>query len=254
MNKKLQLHGFNNLTKTLSFNIYDIAYATGEDVGKYIDYIDNEFNVERLTGVLAEVTSIIGASILHVAHQDYEPQGASVTMMIAEDSIEHIMPEAVVAHLDKSHITVHTYPESHPHDGINTFRADIDVSSCGLVSPLNALDYLIRSFDSDIVTMDYRVRGFTRDVDGAKYFIDHEISSIQDFIPDDIKTHYHRVDLNAFGENIFHTKMMVRDWKLEDYLFGDFSKVSAVGNLGQIGSRLKHEMDEIFCGRHLPVA
>ena len=25
--KKLKLHGFNNLTKTLSFNIYDICYA-----------------------------------------------------------------------------------------------------------------------------------------------------------------------------------------------------------------------------------
>lgn len=29
---KLKLHGFNNLTKTLSFNIYDICYAeTSED-------------------------------------------------------------------------------------------------------------------------------------------------------------------------------------------------------------------------------
>ena len=27
INKKLKLHGFNNLTKTLSFNIYDICYA-----------------------------------------------------------------------------------------------------------------------------------------------------------------------------------------------------------------------------------
>ena len=25
--RKLKLHGFNNLTKTLSFNIYDICYA-----------------------------------------------------------------------------------------------------------------------------------------------------------------------------------------------------------------------------------
>ncbi|HCH77211.1 MAG TPA: S-adenosylmethionine decarboxylase, partial [Pseudomonas sp.] len=27
MKSKLKLHGFNNLTKTLSFNIYDICYA-----------------------------------------------------------------------------------------------------------------------------------------------------------------------------------------------------------------------------------
>ena len=28
---KLKLYGFNNLTKTLSFNIYDICYALSEE-------------------------------------------------------------------------------------------------------------------------------------------------------------------------------------------------------------------------------
>ena len=55
--------------------------------------------------------------------------------------------ESVVAHLDKSHVTVHTYPEYHPDNAISTFRVDIDVSTCGKISPLNALDYLIESFD-----------------------------------------------------------------------------------------------------------
>ena len=36
------------------------------------------------------------------------------------------------------------------------------------ISPLNALDYLIGSFDSDIITTDYRVRGFTRNMEGEK--------------------------------------------------------------------------------------
>ena len=36
--KKLKLHGFNNLTKTLSFNIYDINYAeTAEQTSQYIE-------------------------------------------------------------------------------------------------------------------------------------------------------------------------------------------------------------------------
>ncbi len=47
--------------------------------------------------------------------------------------------------------------------------------------PLNTLDYLIRSFDSDIITIDYRVRGFTRDVSGKKCFMEQEMTSIQDF-------------------------------------------------------------------------
>ena len=49
---------------------------------------------------------------------------------------------------------------------------DIDVATCGTISPLKALNYLIGSFDSDIITIDYRVRGFTRDMDGKKHFID----------------------------------------------------------------------------------
>jgi len=33
------------------------------------------------------VSDIIGANILNIAHQDYDPQGASVTMLISEESI-----------------------------------------------------------------------------------------------------------------------------------------------------------------------
>ena len=149
--KKIKLYGFNNLTKTLSFNMYDICYAkTPQHRREYIEYIDEEYNAERLTGILTEVAKIIGANILNIAQQDYEPQGSSVTMLVAEDKeasealvaetfedIDEDEPkkkkkkkkqtDAVVAHLDKSHITVHTYPESHPDQGISTFRADIDV-------------------------------------------------------------------------------------------------------------------------------
>jgi S-adenosylmethionine decarboxylase len=65
---------------------------------------------------------------------------------------KELISDAVVAHMDKSHITVHTYPETHPQNGIATFRADIDVATCGVISPLKALNYLIDSFESDIVT------------------------------------------------------------------------------------------------------
>ncbi|HFD87158.1 MAG TPA: S-adenosylmethionine decarboxylase, partial [Gammaproteobacteria bacterium] len=62
-NKKIQLHGFNNLTKTLSFNIYDICYArTVAQHKQYIEYIDEMYNAERLTDILTEVSHIIGAN------------------------------------------------------------------------------------------------------------------------------------------------------------------------------------------------
>tara|TARA_R110002095_G_scaffold211827_1_gene200397 strand:- start:6701 stop:6943 length:243 start_codon:yes stop_codon:yes gene_type:complete len=64
--------------------------------------------------------------------------------------------------LDKSHVTVHTDPEIHPVEGIATHRVDIDVSTCGVNSALEARNYMNPQFDTDIVTVDYRVRGVTR--------------------------------------------------------------------------------------------
>ncbi|MCH6903959.1 hypothetical protein BED12_23025 [Escherichia coli] len=52
--KKLKLHGFNNLTKSLSFCIYDICYAkTAEERDGYIAYIDELYNANRLTEILS---------------------------------------------------------------------------------------------------------------------------------------------------------------------------------------------------------
>lgn len=257
---KLSLHGFNNITKSLSFNIYDISYTKPEHTKKYIDYIDESYNTERLTNILNDVTEIIGATVLNVAQQDYEPQGSSVTMLIAEgmqstaasDNLEQPgpVPKAVVAHLDKSHITVHTYPESHPYNDISTFRADIDVSTCGFISPLKALNFLIHSFESDIVIVDYRVRGFTRYEDGTKLFIDHKISSIQNFLSSDIGERFQMVDVNLYEENLFHTKMMANSFNLDDYLF-DSSNDPLSDQERKIAEKiLKHEIAEIFYGRN----
>src|ERR1700756_2032716 len=265
-NPKLKLLGFNNLTKTLSFNIYDICYARSQQhQQEYIEYIDEAYNAERLTHILTEVADIIGANILNVARQDYDPQGASVTMLISEGHHDglHVpqLPtvtqgapvdkESVVAHLDKSHITVHTYPESHPDQGISTFRADIDVSTCGRISPLKALNYLIKSFESDIVVMDYRVRGFTRNVRGMKHYIDHNIDSIQNFISRENKDRYDMVDVNVYQENIFHTKMRLKELDLDTYLFGEGVSELPPRDAKRIRERVDHEIMEIFYGRNI---
>jgi len=259
---RLKLKDFNNLTKTLSFNIYDINYArTAEQRQEYLDYIDEEYNAERLTTILTDVSHIIGANILNIARQDYDPQGASVAILIAEEPIYSSditnteapgpLPETVVGHLDKSHITVHTYPESHPDNGISTFRVDIDVSTCGRISPLRALNYLIHSFDSDIVTMDYRVRGFTRDVDGYKHYIDHEINSIQNFIAEDTRSMYQMIDVNVYQENIFHTKMRLKELELDNYLFGVDASELEDDERRHITRQLETEVLEIFYGRNI---
>ena len=256
---RLRLQGFNNLTKALSFNIYDVCYASSEDERRrYIEYIDEEYNADRLTQILTDVAEIIGANILNVARQDYDPQGASVTILISEEPVidkkdagKEIISDAVVAHMDKSHITVHTYPETHPDNGIATFRADIDVATCGVISPLKALNYLIESLASDIVIMDYRVRGFTRDVKAKKHYIDHKIKSIQDFIAKNIKSRYEMLDVNVYQENIFHTKMHLKDFDLDNYLFEEKAKNLSFKERMKIEARLKREIEELYHGRNL---
>ena len=264
---KLKLYGFNNLTKSLSFNIYDVCYAKSEREQKdYIAYIDEQYNSDRLTKILCDVTEMIGASVLNISKQDYDPQGASVSLLITEEALlttvidescncgKYSMVdsrETILGHLDKSHVTVHTYPEYHPDNSLATFRVDIDVSTCGAISPLNTLDFLIGSFDSDIITIDYRVRGFTRDVDGQKFYIDHDITSIQDYIADDTLTKYDAIDVNVYQSNIFHTKMLIKEIELQNYLFNkDVYELPPKQRLA-ITDSLRKEMIEIFSGMNI---
>lgn len=249
MENKIKLYGFNNLTKTLSFNIYDICYAkTRQEQQDYIAYIDDQYNSDRLKNILFKLTDMVGATVLNVSLQDYEPQGASVTFLISEESMIPAGSEKVVAHLDKSHITVHTYPEYHPDNSVATFRVDIDMSTCGKITPLSTLDFLIGSFDSDIITMDYRVRGFTRDVRGKKIFIDHKIKSIQDYIAEETLKKYDMIDINMYQANIFHTKALIKEIDLQNYLFkADVYEIPPQERL-RISNVLRKEMIEIFSG------
>lgn len=260
---KMKLYGFNNLTKSLSFNIYDVCYAkTAREQKEYIAYIDEQYNSDRLTKILFHLTEMIGAHVLNVSKQDYEPQGASVTFLIAEgnmlpsgyETLEAAsinLRDTVVGHLDKSHVTVHTYPEYHPDTCIATFRVDIDVATCGEITPLSTLDYLIGSFDSDIITMDYRVRGFTREVEGKKLFMDHKITSIQEYIAPETMQKYDAIDINMYQANLFHTKMLIKEMELQNYLFNtDIYEIPPKTRL-QISNNLRQEMIEIFSGTNV---
>ena len=236
MGEKLKLYGFNNLTKALSFNIYDVCYAkTAREQRDYIAYIDEQYNSERLTNILTTLTDMISAKVLNIARQDYDPQGASVTILIAEGSM----------------VTVHTYPEYHPETCLATFRVDIDVATCGEITPLSTLDYLIGSFDSDIITMDYRVRGFTRDMNGKKLFLDHEVASIQNYIDPKTLLRYDAVDMNLYAANLFHTRMMLKEIDLQNYLFKtDVYELPPQERL-EIMENLRREMIEIYSGRNI---
>ena len=99
--------------------------------------------------------------------------------------------------------------------------------------------------------MDYRVRGFTRDINGRKVYIDHDITSVQDYISDEILDKYAAYDINIVSDNIFHTKMMVKKFRLENYLFGSESTKLSPADKTKLRKLLKSEMQEIFECRNL---
>jgi S-adenosylmethionine decarboxylase len=213
------LHGYNQLTKSLVLSLYKLDYiACNESKTNYIKRINNEFCANKLADMLTEIAHTIGGQVLNRAIRNYQPQGASATLMIAEasnDEANQPMPSSIVAHLDKSHLCIHTYPEELFTDNIAIFRADIDISSCGLISPLVVLNNIIDQYSPDIVNIDYRVRGFNRQVDKTKQFIDHEIGSIQAFLSPQILEKYQTSDNNLAKINFFHTSLMTE--KIEEH-------------------------------------
>ena len=99
--------------------------------------------------------------------------------------------------------------------------------------------------------MDYRVRGFTRNVEGKKVFMDHNITSIQDYIDKSTLDKYDAIDINMYQSNIFHTKMLIKEMDLQNYLFNsDIYEITPKNRL-QISNNLRQEMIEIFSGTNI---
>lgn len=63
---------------------------------------------------------------------------------------------------------------------------------------------------------------------------------------------YHAIDVNVYQEHIFHTKMMLRKFDLDNYLFGTSKNELLPKERLQIKQKLKREMYEIFYGRNMP--
>jgi S-adenosylmethionine decarboxylase len=101
------------------------------------------------------------------------------------------------------------------------------------------------------MTIDYRVRGFTRDVDGKKFYIDHDITSIQDYIDPKTLTKYDAIDVNVYQSNIFHTKMIIKEIKLQNYLFNTDTYELPPTQRRAITDSLHKEMIEIFSGMNI---
>ena len=238
----MQLAGFNNLKKALSFSFYDFVIAVSEEEKiSYIEYINTNYSAERISELLKKIVHIIEAEILSVSLQNYEPYGASSMILLGD-----IKGSGVDMHLDKSHITAHTYPDFDNENGILSFRVDIELSTCGEITPLSSLNAIFDFFDTDIVTIDYVVRGFTRNKKGEHIYMDHALNSISEYIDADILKSYKRKDLILNSDNIWQLKLLRTDMKIDEY----FSPASLLDDAQKSNymQSLNAEMLSIFNG------
>lgn len=206
----MKLAGFNDLTKSLRFNLYDFVAACDDDERRsYQAYVSQHHNAAALVAVLRDIARTIDAHVITASPQDYTPWGASAMVLLSDEAAEPVrLPGHAAVHLDKSHICAHTYPDAHPSLPICSIRIDIDIATCGEITPLRALDGMFRAFDSDVVVIDYVVRGSTRDSTGRRVYLDHPMSSIRDFVDPAILASYECVDLALPEHNIWQTRML----------------------------------------------
>ena len=223
--EKIKLSGFNNLTKILSFNLYDFC-ITFDDKQKeeYINWINEKYSSDKILKISREVCDIIDSDIISESKMDYDPVGAS-TMTLMSDvqggKWETVSQgSSVKSHLTKSHLTSHTYPDASAPNGICTYRVDFDIATCGDIIPLKAINHLFKEFECDVVYIDYVVRGYTRLADGKKIYNDEYFNSIQDFIdPEVMKDFEFHSDLNMPRDNIWQTKLMVKNFGAERFVY-----------------------------------
>ncbi|MFH1114002.1 MAG: adenosylmethionine decarboxylase [Pseudomonadota bacterium] len=92
--------------------------------------------LDYLEGIMVQAAKVAGATVLKSAFQDFNPQGVSGVVVIAE-----------------SHLTIHTWPE-HGY-------AAVDIFTCGTtVDPWKATDFLRKELEAG----DIQVRDFQRGV------------------------------------------------------------------------------------------
>jgi S-adenosylmethionine decarboxylase len=165
------LEGFNNLTKSLRTNLY-FVHPEPQDFSRELQ---RRYQAASLEKMLQEIADRIEAVVLATSRQDYEPWGASALMLLSDAG-----PGAVHMHLNKSHLCAHTYPDFGSADEAPCLRVDLDLTSCGTISPLRSLNFILDCLGPAAAVIDYSVRGFTRDAAGLVHFQDHPLQRLQD--------------------------------------------------------------------------
>jgi S-adenosylmethionine decarboxylase len=69
---------------------------------------------------------------------------------------------------------------------------------------------------------------------------------------EDTQNAYEMIDVNVYQENLFHTKMILKEFELDNYLFGERSKNMSQAERSEVEEKVRKEMREIFYSRNMP--
>jgi S-adenosylmethionine decarboxylase len=101
-------------------------------------------NLDYLEKIMAQAAEVAGATVLKTAFQDFNPQGVSGVVVIAE-----------------SHLTIHTWPEYG--------YAAVDIFTCGTkVDPWKAAGFLRQELEAEQYSVRDFQRGFPKDQKGPQ--------------------------------------------------------------------------------------
>lgn len=159
---KLDLHPtyekYNNILEILDTNLYCFLRADSQET--LVEYINNHYCATKLGEISRELAVLINAHVVSVSEYNFDPYGSSTNTLISIPVQHQIQTdECVIAHLDKSHISIHTYIDFYD---MNTafLRLDLCISTCGVDSPLDTIQFLLDKFSPQVAFFEYRLRGF----------------------------------------------------------------------------------------------
>lgn len=101
-------------------------------------------NLDYLERIMTQAAEVAGATVLKTAFQDFNPQGVSGVVVIAE-----------------SHLTIHTWPEYG--------YAAVDIFTCGSrVNPWKAAGFLKQELEAGDMQVNELQRGIPHPVEGPR--------------------------------------------------------------------------------------
>jgi len=201
----MKLINFNNLSKNLYLSFYDfIIISSKKDKKQYIKYINKNYSSKKLSNLAKKITKKIDANILNISEQNYKPYGASSLILLSD----------IDYHLDKSHISIHTYP--YINKNFLGIRIDVEISTCGNISPLKILNNIFKYFPNDIVTINYMINGYTLK-NNKIIFQNNKIKNISSYINKNILKKYEYKEYN--NKRNWNSKFIIKKYNIKEYFY-----------------------------------